>query len=659
MSEGYQQAQELQRQLEQQRREQAAQQSQQAQSIIEQQQREQRQQQTAQSTPSGDSIMAREPSKQRSLQIDQALLNVAKGNLSNAQTQYTQAIATQKTILESAAKAIHYNDDGTIASAELRQGYDVQSFAKAQDNYNRLIRDKGKLDSASKQYVVYQAKLNLAKSRLSDGAAVESVKYPSGGFEVTVDGKKYTFRSYDEAFRFSVDNQKYPVTYTDSKGQKQIRLFNSPDQAIHFINQLEDGSVQAAEFKNPTKGYQPDLTVTWSPHLSSGRSVTSFSIPKAVEYLGNLLDTEAANEKLYGSSALAGVLYSSGRAFKLGTGMVLGGAYLPNTVYTAATDPDEIVESLKGDPIVTLSNLAVLGGGVYQGIKSYQASKIAAGNTAVLRNLSKFEEFTLPNPYEEVAMTYPEGSPEYTSAMLTRGSPIAYAMVDLDQINQLPNLRNTGIVRPSYVSLNAPVYYYRSTGVPASSSGLLAEALGAAGLSSLISKVKLSQPEMTVVNAGQALAYKVNLDTPVISDAEVIQSLRIEPISVMRVDALSEAVQVSDVAQAQEQISIQEPIAVQETVSVEEPAPELETPSTVSPELPQFEPPEVTSPTVLKLDKDEQLRQAGGVVKRGVAPLFRVVLDGRVSTVEASTFTEALQRVSGGRGSRATVTRLS
>jgi hypothetical protein len=38
---------------------------------------------------------------------------------------------------------------------------------------------------------------------------------------------------------------------------------------------------------------------------------------------------------------------------------------------------------------------------------------------------------------------------------------------------------------------------------------------------------------------------------------------------------------------------------------------------------------------------------------------FRVVLDGRISTVEANSFVEALSRVSGGRGSRATVTRLT
>ena len=355
MSEGYTQAEYQRRLAEQRRRDQLeqqriAQQSQPATGVIEQDKQEQEE------IRSGSPVTT---TQKQELAISQSLHDVAAKKL---ETEYKAA--AQELDVTYRPKDVDKNlFTRLIQKYGHLSGENVQRIRDAKKTLDQQYR------SGQMSLATYQAQINLLKDRLS-GVGRLDAEYDSEAvtkFTVTADGKKYTFDNYEDAFNFSIDQQMYPVTYVDRNGVAQTRFFDTPDEATRFINRLEEPSVQAAQYAKfqPTSGAGAFATITADNML------------EAIDYLGNLIDVEAANQKLYGSDALAGILYSTGRTYRLGVGLLTGPTFLPQTVYTALTDPKQILDAAAKDPIVTLANLAILGAGGYSAIKSWRASRAA------------------------------------------------------------------------------------------------------------------------------------------------------------------------------------------------------------------------------------------------------------------------------------------
>jgi len=137
--------------------------------------------------------------------------------------------------------------------------------------------------------------------------------------------------------------------------------------------------------------------------------------------------------------------------------------------------------------------------------------------------------------------------------------------------------------------------------------------------------------------------------TPIVLPQEIVDTL---PVIDQPQDDIQDPQQ--DVIQDPQQDVIQDPI----TDMIQDPVQDIvETPVTETIQSPDLEPPGDKRGGFARDEQPRTLEQKkGGTAARG---RFRVVLDGRVSTVVAGGFVEALSIVSGGRGGRATVTRIS
>lgn len=140
----------------------------------------------------------------------------------------------------------------------------------------------------------------------------------------------------------------------------------------------------------------------------------------------------------------------------------------------------------------------------------------------------------------------------------------------------------------------------------------------------------------------------------------VIQTPQLNEVTIEDTAAVQDQAQLILEEQIQQLEPVEETAAVTETAEIVEP---VVTPITVVTPAP-FTPTPPDEPAPKKnggglVPQNVSASRGGSEAKAVATGRYRVVLDGRVSTVESSTFVEALSRVSGGRGKSATVTRVS
>ncbi len=244
----------------------------------------------------------------------------------------------------------------------------------------------------------------------------------------------------------------------------------------------------------------------------------------------------------------------------------------------------------------------------------------------------------------DVATTWPEGSPEYTSSMLQGRGGVAYAMVELDD-----TLLSLDTPEPM-LELDAPLIRYPGSKTSMRPLDLLAIA-------------NLAAEERISLDSAKGELAELNIEPDIITNVIALPIVKPDtiPVEEEKAEEIAESTPIQIVEQA--------PLVESEVISeskaeevVEEEAIQSQVSESIleSVSVQDTEPPRSPEKRRGGFARDEQPRtleqKKGGTAARG---RFRVVLDGRVSTVVAGGFVEALSIVSGGRGGRATVTRIS
>jgi len=385
--------------------------------LAEKQQRDQLEQQriAQQNQPATEVIEQEEREKER-IKSGTPVTTTPKQELAISQSLHDVAAQKLETDYKAAARELDvtYRPKDTDKNLFTRL---IQKYGHLSGENVQAIRDAKKtLDqqyrSGQMSLSTYQAQINLLKDRFS-GVKRLDAEYDSGAvttFTVTADGKKYTFDNYEDAFKFSVDQQMYPVTYVDSSGVTQTRFFDTPDEATRFINRLEEPGVQTAQKQQEFIDYQ----ATWDNLLKNIPIVSTFrAAERDLSKIGATLDYEAAAAKLRGEDVLAGILYSSGAGLRYVTGYAFGGATIPEFAYYLEKDPWSIVEAAKNDPLVTAANIATLGFGLASAIKGART----AANLKWAATLDDVD-FTPTEPYQTFKGTLIEG--DYTTNIIQK-----------------------------------------------------------------------------------------------------------------------------------------------------------------------------------------------------------------------------------------------
>jgi len=417
------------------------------------------------------------------------------------------------------------------------------------------------------------------------------------------------------------------------------------------------------------------------PTTGSGVKTPGFVDAKIAEtsmiihQFGSDLGASAAKAKLAGQDVAAGAMASAAIAVGVSSAVFDAYTWLLNVSPTSGVD----AFNFKDDPLfktgyiggsLALAALAVtdLASAInrkYDVVEAYKAWR----DKPTMRIMST-EEFLqsgyigTSGPYGvDVPITYPVGSKEYNLAMKMRGSPVAYAMVDLDTPRVFLNVDE--LYSGAYDELLDIDYYMVDYLRDSNKLNISSLVGGIGGAKLLVSMPKVVPKEFldikeVIIQTSptrviQPTVTKVIQGPVTVSEALTKQEAQTGVVTDTLTESITEQITKQITEQIAEQITepITEPITEQITKQITEQITEQEVipEDVVEPTSEEPKPPWLKLP---KKEKKEEKRAVGVQARR-----FRVVLDGRVSTVEADSFVEALSGVSGGRGHRATVTRLS
>lgn len=379
------------------------------------------------------------------------------------------------------------------------------------------------------------------------------------------------------------------------------------------------------------------------------RQISFFS--GALDDYGKDLEAAARREKLAGNDVAAGAEASAAVAVGVGKALFDIPTWMLNPYDDKTT---RAIEEFKDNPLFVTGyvggNVAVALYGAAELYEAVRGTKVA-DIKAWLREPDAFIDINPqikspaklidPNKvynenFTEAATTYPVGSDEYNTAMLTRGDPTAYSMVEWDE--------SLEVAAMTPLDLDAPIFTYPLTRINPYVAATVVT-LGSANLA----KTLLSENRRVISQLQDRLVTR-NIQRDIVNSApKTLDEAKIALDTVVRQEPIQQPIQTPVQAPIQQPIQtpIMEPMETPVEVPIEIPILEpIVTPEETPEEVPvEEEKPSLRLPKPGKQGerrRDERRREVSS------SPAFTVSLRYGKRTVtrsvEARTFREALAK---------------
>ena len=594
----------------------------------------------------------------------------------------------------------------------------TRQLSQIESEYLRASTHRGEYTPESYQAYEDSAKANIASLRRfisEDSLAVLRAAYNKTNLSASAGGSisplkaGQTFGEFEEhLYQTQPKTTKYVVNYEEN-GQNLSVAFSDPDKAQRFAEGLNEHNIRATQlsgekaqlaFSRADQSFNADELASQpyfvdAPGMES--YVASLNIPNtksgyrsqgvvdakidevatSIKQFGYALEKGAASTKLRGDNIFAGAQASA--AIALGSASLAFDATLGLLNVNPKQAADSVYDFAE-HPLFTTGYVAAEGGLIALGLSdvaNYSASKLPKSTKEWLRSDSGFidvahESMRTPKlpkppnidsnywaskPVELYPTAYEGVVPEtlwigdklyfQTGADLYEASDAITDIYRTSTASSLKSVRDSMFFRMNYPSA-------RRIATPLLTQDVAISLLGVANLSKGI--FRDNQRIADAVKAEVTLSQKAISET-VITRESVPETIPIlDPISVT--------------LETTKTVPLTRAPADVESTAITLVTPEVALVSGENASTLELAPVSEATPRRSESTRDEGRGKAlklpdsepSKTSPRGESPhnatRFHVVLDGRVSTVEASGFVEALQRVSGGRGSRATVTRL-